>query len=77
MFDLQKVFAKSPPNEVEDAPQVRMQRGDIPVPVASMIGFTITDQLISKYQKMDSVINYGIEKANSYFTSYLIIKNLL
>lgn len=76
-FELEKGPIKSPPNEMQDSLRPQVLRGDIPVPVASIIGFTITDELIAKYQKMDSVMNYGIEKADSFFTSYLMMKNLL
>jgi hypothetical protein len=37
----------------------------------------ITDEMIMKYQKMDTLLNYGIEKVNARFTDYLWIKNMM
>jgi hypothetical protein len=69
-------FAKplSPPNEFENTgvhrAQHQHQSNFLP-------NYEITDDMIQKFQKMDSVLNFGIERVNSEFISYLLIKYLL
>lgn len=70
------MIPKTPPNEL-DARFQEQQKQQRFEPYFSATKFDITDEMIAKYQKMDSVLNFGIEKVNSCFTSYLMVKTLL
>ena len=76
IFRMSNVNPKSPPNELDQA-VFEKNAQERPQIMPTAIKFDITDEMIAKYQKMDSILNFGIEKVNEKFTSYLLIKNLL
>ena len=64
----------SPPNEEEKIVAAVHQNWGC---VQPGVNVKVTDEMIIKYQKLDTLLNYGVEKVNSYFVDYLWIKNML
>jgi hypothetical protein len=68
----------TPPNEEEKMPTMAMVNPGTSWGLEKpKTDLHITDDMILRYQKMDTLLNYGIEKVNENFTNYLWLKNMM